>query len=114
MGIPQADPVTMTDIRAAWHSPTETPWADDTIPPLPGHQSKAKIEGRGTPPADSTASPTMANAEDTQPGPTQAPPTNKDTVPLAEFNAKAKQGLLAAWAGNLLNHGIKSPPPPGW
>ena len=46
MGIPQADPVaspTMTDVGAIQHSPTETPWADDTIPPSPGHISEAKI-----------------------------------------------------------------------
>ena len=40
MGIPQADPIaspTMTDVKAAWHSPTETLWVDDTIPPLSRH-----------------------------------------------------------------------------
>ena len=68
MGIPQADSVaspTVTDVRAAWHSPTETQWADDTIPPSPGHQSKAKFEDRGTPPVNPTTSPAMIDTEDT-------------------------------------------------
>ena len=55
VGIPQADSVaspTTTDVGAMWHSPTETQWVDDTIPPSPEHQSKAKIEYMGTPPAD--------------------------------------------------------------
>ena len=90
----------MTDIGATWHSPTETPLADDTILPSPEHQSKVKIDGRGTPPADSTTSPAMADAEDTQPGSTEAPLMNKDTVPLAEFNAEAKQGLPATEAAS--------------
>ena len=93
MGIPQVDPVAMTDIRTTWHSPTETLGVDDTIPPSPRHQSEATVEGRGTPLADSTASPAMANTEGIQPGPMEAPPTNKDTVPLAEVNAESKQDL---------------------
>ena len=55
MGIPQADSVaspTTTDVGAAWHSPTETQWVDDTIPPSPRQQSKTKIKDRVTPPAD--------------------------------------------------------------
>ena len=44
----------------------------------------------GTPPADSTASPTVADVE--------TPPANGGTVPLAELNAEAKQGMPAAWA----------------
>ena len=99
-GIPQVDPVAMTDVRTTQHSPTETPQVDDTIPLLPGHQSKAKIKDRGTLLADSTTSPAMANMEDIQPCPMEAPPTNEDTVPLAEFNAEAKQGLLATWAAS--------------
>ena len=35
MGIPQADPVAMTDVGTTQHIPTETLWADDTIPPSP-------------------------------------------------------------------------------
>ena len=82
-GIPEVDPVAMTDIRTVWHSPTETLGVDDTIPPSPRHQSETKIKGRGTLPVDSTASPAMAS-------PIEAPPTNKDIVPLAEDNAKPK------------------------
>ena len=100
MGIPQVDPVaspTMTDVGAAQHSPTETPWVDYTIPPLPRHQS-AKIEEKGTPPVDSTTSPAMANAVDTHPSTMEALPMDKNTVPLAEFNAEAKQDLPTTWA----------------
>ena len=102
-GIPQADSVaspTMTDVRPLLHSPTETPWVDDTIPPLPGHQSDAKIEDRGTPPVDSTTSPAMANAEDTQPSLIEAPSMDENTVPSAKSNAETKKYLLTAWAAS--------------
>ena len=97
MGIPQAGYVaspTTTDVGDMRHSPTETQWADDTIPPLPLYQSAAKIKDRGTPPADSTASPAMANAEDTQPSPMETPPVDETTVPLAKPDTETKKDLL--------------------
>ena len=101
MRIPQADSIaspTTSDVGATQHSSMETQGADDTIPPLPWHQSKAKIKDRGTPPADSTTSPAMANAEDTQPGLREAPPMDENTVPLAEPDAEAKEYLPTAQA----------------
>ena len=103
MGIPQVNTVaspTMTDVRATWHSPMEIQGVDDTIPPSPGHQSEAMIKDRGTLPVDSTTSPAMANAEDAQPGPMEAPPTDKNTVPLAKPNAETKKDLLTAQAAS--------------
>ena len=103
MGIPQTDSVaspTMTDVGATWHSPTETQWADDTIPPLPGHQSKAKIEDRGTPPVDSTTSPAMTDAEDTQPGPMEALPMDENTISLAKPDTETKKDLPTTQAAS--------------
>ena len=97
MGIPQVDSVaspTTTDVRAMQHSPMETQGMDDTIPPLPRHQSEAKIKDRRTPPADSTTLPGMANAEDTQPSPMEAPSTNENTVPLPKPDTETKKDLL--------------------
>ena len=96
MRIPQVDPnasPTMSDVGAMQHSPMETQGVDDTIPPLPGHQSEAKIKDRGTPPVDSTTSLAMANTEDTQPGPMEAPPMDENSVPLAKPNAETKEDL---------------------
>ena len=112
-GIPQADSVaqpTMTDVRAMWHSPTETLWADDAIPPSPRHQSEAKIKDRGTPPVDSTTSPAMADAEDTQPSPMEAPPADENTVPSVKSNAETKKDLPTAWAASPAKIGKSSPP----
>ena len=68
---PQADPITLptTGVKDTWSHPIETQWADENIFPLPGHQSEAKIEDKGASPVDSTASPVMSDAKDTQPSP---------------------------------------------
>ena len=81
-----------------WPSPTKTPLADDTISLALGYQSKAKIEDRGTPPADSTASPAMAHAKDTQPSPVETPLADDTTVLSAEPNTKTQKDLPTAQA----------------
>ena len=100
-GIPQADSIalpTMTDVGDAQHSPMKTQQADDTIPPLPGYQSEARIKDRRTPPADSATSLAMADVKDTQPSPTETPLADGTTVPSAEPNAETKKDLLTTWA----------------
>ena len=42
----------------------------------------------------------MADAEDTQPGPTEAPHTDENTVPFAKSNAEAKPDLPTAQAAS--------------
>ena len=90
----------MTDVRDMWLSPMKTQWADDTISLSPRYQSEAEIEDRGIPPADSTASSAITDAKDTQPGPTETPPADDTTVPLAEPNAETPKDLLTTWATN--------------
>ena len=78
----------------------ETQWVDDTISPLPRYQSEAKIKDRGTLPVDSTTSPAMADAEDTQPSPMEALPMDKNTVPSAKPDTETKNDLLTSWAAS--------------
>ena len=40
----------------------------------------------------------MADAEDTQPSPTETPPAGKITVPLAKPDVETKKDLLTTWA----------------
>ena len=42
----------------------------------------------------------MANAKDTQPGPTETPLMDETTVPSAKPNAETKKDLLNAWAAS--------------
>ena len=71
----------MTDIEDTQLSPMETQLVDDPIPPLPVYKSEAKNEDMGTPPADSTSSPAMTDAEDTQPSPVGTPPADSTASP---------------------------------
>ena len=73
---------------------------DDPIPPLPVYKSEAKDEDVGTPPADSTASPAMADTEDTQPSSVEIPLTDDTTVLAAEPNARVQKDLPATWGAS--------------
>ena len=76
----------------------KTQWIDETIYLLPRYQSKTEIKDRGTPPADSTMSPAMADAKDTQPGSMETPLADATTVPLAEIDAGTQKDVPTAWA----------------
>ena len=70
----------------------------------PFHHCKVQIQSQDqvqtAPPADFTTSPAVAGAEDTKPGPTEAPSTDKNTVPSAKPNTETKEDLPTAWAAS--------------
>ena len=61
---------------------------------------EAEDEDMGTPPADSTTSPTMTHAEDTQPSPVEAPLVDNTTVLAAKSDARIQKDLPAAWGAS--------------
>ena len=85
----------MTDVKDTQLSPMETQSVDDPIPPLPGYKSEAEDEDMGTPLADSTTSPAMVDAKDTQPSPVEAPLADNTTVPAAKPDTRIQKDLPA-------------------
>ena len=64
------------------------------------YKSEAKDKDTGTPLADSTASPALTDAKDTQPSPVGTPPADDTTVLVAEPNAGIQKDLPAAWCAS--------------
>ena len=67
----------------------------------------------GIPQTDSTASPALADAKDTQPSSAETPLVDDTIVPLAKPDAKTQIDLPTTWAASLTELENQVAPPPG-
>ena len=74
---------------------TETQSVDDHFPLLPVYKSEAKDEDTGTPQADSTVSPAITDAKDTQPSPEEISLADDTTAWVAKPDTGIQKGLPA-------------------
>ena len=77
-----------------------TPLEDSTTSPAMTDAEDTQPTPVGTPPVDSTTSHAMTDAKDTQPSPVEAPLVDDTTVPAAKSDARIMKDLPAAWGAS--------------
>ena len=94
-------PLAMSVVELRWHMGKYTTFSeDDVFKDLWGAIPEAKDGDMGIPQVDSTASPAMADAKDTQPSTVETQLAYDTTVPSAEPNTKTQKDLPTTWAAS--------------